>query len=156
MRVVTETHNRHSAIEWCRFIAAVGCKRDDAALVELEDGACCANTCCDWTKFDSHLELHRVVGKNVDKIGDVDLALSLVKLAALRFACVRVIFLAHDRVSNGVFVSVGVETAAAAPRCMVAIQDLLRGQVLHLARLQVVITLDSIDGRVGPGSSARG
>ena len=126
MRVVTETHNRHSAIERCRFIAAVGCKRDDAALVELEDGACCANTCCDWTKFDSHLELHSVVRKNVDKIGDVDLALCRVILAALRFACVWIVFLGHDWVLNGVFVGVSVESSAAAPRGMVAVQDLLR------------------------------
>ena len=126
MRVVTETHNRHSAIEWCRFIAAVGCKRDDAALVELEDGACCADTCCDWTKFDSHLELHSVVRKNVDKIGDVDLALCRVILAALRFARVWIVFLGHDWVLNGVFVGVSVESSAAAPRGMVAVQDLLR------------------------------
>ena len=156
MRVVAVTHNRHCAIKRRHFSAAAGSKRDDAAFVELEDGACGAKACSDGAKFDSHLELHRVVGKNVDKIGNVDLALFLVILAALRFACVRVILLGHDRVINGVFEGVCVETAVAAPRCVVAVQDLLRRQVFHLARLKVVITLDSIDGSVCPGSSARG
>jgi len=145
VRIVTVAHDRDCAIKWRHVGAAASRVRNDTSLVELEDWICCTDARSDWAKFDSHLELMRIVWKNVDEVSDLDLALRLVEFTALRTPSVRIVLLRHDLVLDSVLEGISVKTTVAAPRCMIAVKDLLRRQVLHITRLQVGITLNRID-----------
>lgn len=43
----------------------------------------------------------------------------------------------------------------ATPGCVITVKDLLDGELLHLSRLEVVVSSNSVNGSMSPRSSAR-
>jgi len=153
--VVAVANDRHGAIDRGLNLAAVG-RRDYAALVELEHFVVRGNAGGNRPELDGNLELVGVVGKDVDEVSHLSLSLLLVVSASLRPARVGVVFFGHDGVLDGVLEGVGVETSVAAPGTVVAVNDLLHREGLHLAGLEEDVALDNINSDMGPGGGARG
>ena len=94
MGVMSESYNRHSAIDWGLFSAAQR-RRYDSTFVELEDFTACADTGGDRSELHCHFELQGVMWKHVDEVCYRDLALSLISSACLWFASVWVVLGSH-------------------------------------------------------------
>ena len=67
MRIMTESYNRHSAIDWCFFSAAQR-RGNDTSFVELEDFTACTDTGGDRSELYSHFELEGVVWEHVNEV----------------------------------------------------------------------------------------
>ena len=88
--------------------------------------------------------------QHVDKVCDGDFALLLVIGTLLWLACVGIVSQGHQWGVDCILKGVRVQTTMASPRSVIAIEELLSRESLHLACLEENVSLDGIDCSVCP------